>query len=185
MPPVWNILPFCGEPDFRKRGLISCSMILQRLWTGSGKDALAIDNVGQHMWGNEPEAPKEGFDFIPMWVADMNFPALPAIPEAIIQRTKHPAYGYFDPSEAYYDGIINWQKTRNGVNDLTKECIGYENGVLGGVVSALKVLCSNGDSVLLQSPTYIGFTHCIEGQWMEYSFRIRWCWMKKESGGVD
>lgn len=97
-----------------------------------------------------------------MWVADMNFPALPAIPEAIIQRTKHPAYGYFDPSEAYYDGIINWQKTRNGVNDLTKECIGYENGVLGGVVSALKVLCSNGDSVLLQSPTYIGFTHCIE-----------------------
>ena len=97
-----------------------------------------------------------------MWVADMNFPALPAIPEAIIQRTKHPAYGYFDPSAAYYDGIINWQKTRNGVNDLTKECIGYENGVLGGVVSALKVLCSNGDSVLLQSPTYIGFTHCIE-----------------------
>ena len=81
---------------------------------------------------------REGFDLIPMWVADMNFPALPAIPEAIIQRTKHPAYGYFDPSEAYYDGIINWQKTRNGVNDLTKECIGYENGVLGGVVSALK-----------------------------------------------
>ena len=58
--------------------------------------------------------------------------------------------------------LINWQKIRNGVNNLTKECIGYENGVLGGVVSALKVLCSNGDSVLLQSPTYIGFTHCIE-----------------------
>ena len=28
----------------------------------SGKDALTIDNVGQHMWGNEPETPKEGFD---------------------------------------------------------------------------------------------------------------------------
>ena len=130
-----------------------------------GKDAIAVDAPAGNNTGNDFFAGAkiwEGFDLIPMWVADMNFPALPAIPEAIIQRTKHPAYGYFDPSEAYYDGIINWQKTRNGVNDLTKECIGYENGVLGGVVSALKVLCSNGDSVLLQSPTYIGFTHCIE-----------------------
>ena len=79
-----------------------------------------------------------------------------------MERTRHPAYGYFSPSEAYYEAILNWQKVRNGVNSLTKECIGYENGVLGGVVSALKVLCSNGDSILLQSPTYIGFTHCIE-----------------------
>ena len=129
-----------------------------------GKDAIAVDAPAGNNTGNDFFAGakiREGFDLIPMWVADMNFPALPAIPEAIIQRTKHPAYGYFDPSAAYYDGIINWQKTRNGVNDLTKECIGYENGVLGGVVSALKVLCSNGDSVLLQSPTYIGFTHCI------------------------
>ena len=41
---------------------------------------------------------------------------------------------------------------------LTKEHIGYENGVLGGVISALNVLCSKGDHVLLHSPTYIGFT---------------------------
>ena len=157
--------PFCGEPDFRKRGLISCSMILQRLWYRRGKDAIAVDAPAGNNTGNDflsGAKIREGFDLIPMWVADMNFPALPAIPEAIIQRTKHPAYGYFDPSAAYYDGIINWQKTRNGVNDLTKECIGYENGVLGGVVSALKVLCSNWDFCLLQSPTYIGFTHCIE-----------------------
>ena len=58
----------------------------------SGKDALAIDHVGQHMWGNEPEAPKEGFDFIPMWVADMNFPTCPSVTEAIIERAKHPAF---------------------------------------------------------------------------------------------
>ena len=41
--------------------------------------------------------------------------------------------------------------------------IGYENGVLGGVVSALNVLCSRGDAVLLHSPTYIGFTHALTG----------------------
>lgn len=66
------------------------------------------------------------------------------------------------PREEYYDAIINWQKTRNHVEGLTKECIGYENGVLGGVVSALNVFCSRGDKVLLHSPTYVGFTHALE-----------------------
>ena len=33
--------------------------------------------------------------------------------------------------------------------------------MLGGVISALNVLCSKGDNVLLHSPTYIGFTHCL------------------------
>ena len=41
---------------------------------------------------------------------------------------------------------------------MTREHIGYENGVLGGVVTALNVLCSRGDKVLLHSPTYVGFT---------------------------
>ena len=45
--------------------------------------------------------------------------------------------------------------------DNKSEHIGYENGVLGGVISALNVLCSKGDNVLLHSPTYIGFTHCL------------------------
>lgn len=37
-----------------------------------GKDAIAVDALGAP--GFAPGAPKEGFDAIPMWVADMNFP---------------------------------------------------------------------------------------------------------------
>ena len=121
-----------------------------------GKDAVAIDGLGTP--GFAPDAPKEGFDAIPMWVANMNFATVPTIPEAIIERAKHPAYGYFFPREEYFQSIIRWQEKRNGVTGLTKEHIGYENGVLGGVISALNVLCSKGDHVLLHSPTYIGFT---------------------------
>lgn len=129
-----------------------------------GKDALAVDAPGDGSGGGffADAKIRDGFDLIPMWVADMNFPALPAIPQAIIARAEHPAYGYFSPTKAYYDAILRWHETRNGVTGLTAECIGYENGVLGGVVSALRVLCSDGDKILLQSPTYIGFTHCIE-----------------------
>ena len=124
-----------------------------------GMDAIALDSLGG---GFAPDAPKEGFDPIPMWVADMNFPAVPTIPEAIMERTKHTAYGYFEPRQEYFQSIIHWHETRNGVVGLTPECIGHENGVLGGVVSAMNVFCSRGDSILVHSPTYVGFTHALE-----------------------
>ncbi len=125
-----------------------------------GRDAVAVDGLGT-MPGFTPSRPKDGFDVIPMWVADMNFPTVPTIPEAIIERAKHPAYGYFRPTEEYYDAIISWHEKRNGVTGLTRDCIGYENGVLGGVISALTAFASPGDGVLLHSPVYIGFTKSI------------------------
>ena len=120
-----------------------------------GKDALAVDGLGS---GWCPDAPKDGFDAIPMWVADMNFPTVPAVCEAVIERAKHPAFGYFSTRDEYYDSIIKWHSIRNGVTGLTRENIGYENGVLGGLMSALGVICPRGGSVLLHSPAYMGFT---------------------------
>ncbi|HBZ88283.1 MAG TPA: aspartate aminotransferase [Erysipelotrichaceae bacterium] len=124
------------------------------------KDALAVDGLGLNP-GFTPDRPKDGFDVIPMWVADMNFPTVPTITEAIIERAKHPAFGYFRPTKEYYQSIINWHKNRNGVTDLKAEYIGYENGVLGGVVSAANILCSKGDNILVNAPTYIGFTNAL------------------------
>ena len=122
-----------------------------------GQDSIAVEEIPY-----KNVSVKEGFQRIPMWVADMNFATAPTIPEAVIQRMEHPAYGYFDPSDAYYDSIIRWQKERHRVSGLTRECIGYENGVLGGVISALNVFCSRGDKVLLHTPAYIGFTESLK-----------------------
>lgn len=128
-----------------------------------GMDAIAVDAVaaggGMFM---APSAPKEGFDIIPMWVADMNFPTLPTIQDAIIERTKHPAFGYYLPKEEIFEAIIRWHKVRNDMDGIKREHIGYENGVLGGVITALSVFCSRGDKVLLHSPTYIGFTNSLK-----------------------
>ncbi len=126
-----------------------------------GMDAIAVDSVGKDN-GFAPGGPQEGFDIIPMWVADMNFPTAPSIVEAVSQRLAHPAYGYFEPRQEYYDSIIRWQKERNGAEGLAPEHIGYENGVLGGLISAMNVMCSRGDNVLVHSPTYIGSTHSLE-----------------------
>lgn len=143
-----------------------------------GMDAIAVDGPGHGGWA--PGGPKEGFDVIPMWVADMNFPTCPTIQEAIIERTKHPMFGYFDVRDEYYDSIIRWQSERHGMTDLTKKCVGYENGVLGGVVSALNAFACPGDAVLVHSPTYIGFTGSIEGA----GYRIVLSPLKQDESGV-
>lgn len=143
-----------------------------------GRDAIAVDAVGTG--GFAPGGPKEGFDLIPMWVADMNFPTVPTVQEAIIQRVQHPAFGYFSIPDDYFSSIIKWHETRNHVQGLTPECIGYENGVLGGVMSALTSFAAPGDAVLLHSPTYIGFT----GSLTNGGYRIVHSPLVKDADGI-
>lgn len=124
-----------------------------------GHDAIAVDGIGKSF---APGPPKDGFDFIPMWIADMNFPTADSIISALVERAQHPAFGYFNPMDEYFDAILYWHKLRKHTDGLKKEDIGYENGVLGGVISAMKIFAQPGDSVLLHSPVYIGFKHALE-----------------------
>ena len=122
-----------------------------------GKDSLAFDKIPF-----EGVQPDEGFDAIPMWIADMSFVAAPPAMDAILKRMEMPNFGYFALPDEYFDSIINWQRTRNGVEGLLPEHIGYENGVLGGVSSAVQSFTSPGDKILIHSPTYVGFTHTMD-----------------------
>ena len=121
-----------------------------------GKDALAVDVIPYR-----DVTVKDGLRPIPMWVADMSFPTAPSIVKAVENRLAHPNFGYFLLPDSYYQAIIDWQTTRHGVQGLLKEHIGYENGVLGGVGSALRTLTNEGDPILVHEPTYIGFLHLL------------------------
>ena len=120
-----------------------------------GKDSISANIVP---WDVTPD---EGFSRIPMWCADMSFVAAPPVMKAINKRLEFQSFGYFELSDEYFASIISWQSRRNGVQGLMKEHIGYENGVLGGVSSAIQALSAPGDKILLHSPTYIGFTHVL------------------------
>ena len=120
-----------------------------------GKDSISANIVP---WNVTPD---EGFSRIPMWCADMSFVAAPPVMKAINKRLEFQSFGYFELSDEYFDSIISWQSRRNGALGLMKEHIGYENGVLGGVSSAIQALSAPGDKILLHSPTYIGFTHVL------------------------
>ena len=54
-----------------------------------GHDSYAEDHAPQ---------PKEGFDYIPMAVADMGFIVCPSIVEKIKGRLEHPIFGYYGAS---------------------------------------------------------------------------------------
>lgn len=141
----------------------------------AGKDSIAVDVIPF------PDSQvKEGFTKIPMWVADMNFATAPSITEAMAQRITHPAFGYFNPSQEYYDSIIDWQKRRNHVEGITAEDIGYENGVLGGVACALQAFTAPGEAVLIHAPTYVGFTHTLD----DNGRRIIHSDLKRDENGV-
>ena len=123
---------------------------------------------------------REGFDEIPLWVADMSFPTAPAILEAMRQRLEFPNLGYYQMPDAWYDAIIRWQRRRNGVQGLEREHIGYENGVLGGVSAAVQLLTRPGEPILLHAPTYLGFTHVLE----TLGRRIVHSELKRDENGV-
>ena len=89
-------------------------------------------------------------------------------------------FGYFNPRPEYFDRIIEWQGRRNGVECLRPEHIGYENGVLGGVVSTLRAYVQPGDAVLVHSPTYIGFTASVENN----GYKIVHSPLVKDENGV-
>ena len=57
------------------------------------------------------EMPSE--DMIPLWVADMDFKAAPAIQEALRKRMEHGVFGYTIVEKPYYEAIISWFQRRH------------------------------------------------------------------------
>lgn len=124
----------------------------ETIWDRTGKDATACEVLPAPGGKVRP-----GVQPIPMWVADMAFATAPGVVEAMRARLEHPLFGYFPLRQEYFDAIIRWQNRRNGVKDLVPAHIGYENGVVGGLASAVAAFTSPGDGVLVHAPTYIGF----------------------------
>ncbi len=98
----------------------------------------------------------------PLWVADMDYETAPEIMEVLLKRMEHRIFGYYVMGDRYYDSIINWHKSRYGVNFLEKKHIHYQNSVLAGVCHVLNLFTNEGDGVLVHSPTYPGFTKVIQ-----------------------
>ena len=85
----------------------------------SGHDSLSFDfNDELNPFQNYGVSLREGFDLIPMWLADMNFATAPSVMTALRKRLEHPILGYFDPTEEYFNAILHWHASREGFTEL-------------------------------------------------------------------
>jgi len=100
-------------------------------------------------------------DTLPMWVADMDIPAPPAVAEAICRAARHNIYGYTKPKEPYYEAVRRWFASRHGYSPL-REWQVLTPGVVFALSTAVQAYTAPGEGVLLQRPVYYPFTRAVE-----------------------
>ena len=108
---------------------------------------------------------------IPLWVADMDFKAAPAIQAALRKRMEHGIFGYTIVEEPYYDSILSWFQRRHQ-GTIRREEILYTTGVVPAMSVAIKALTMPGEKVLILSPDYNCFFSSIRNNGCEVSESI-------------
>jgi len=118
-------------------------------------------NTNSIKW--EPSVLKRMFgreDLLPLWVADMDFKCPQPVIEALTERARHGIFGYSEPSEDYYEAIIDWNRRRNNWN-ISKEWFVYTPGVVPAVNYLIHTFIRPGDKVIIQNPVYYPFANSI------------------------
>ena len=97
---------------------------------------------------------------LPMWVADMDFPAAPCIRRVVEKRAAHGIFGYSSLPEEWYDAYRNWWGTHHGL-EIRREDLLFTAGVIPSISAAVREFTAPGDKVIIQTPVYNHFFNCI------------------------
>ena len=100
-------------------------------------------------------------DAIPMWVADMDFEAPPAVVEAIRNRAVHGVYGYPLIPPSFWQAAIGWLKRRHGW-EIRKDWMAKTPGIVPALNYSVRAFTKPGDGVIIQTPVYFPFYHAVE-----------------------
>lgn len=96
-------------------------------------------------------------DPLPMWVADMDFKAPPAVRDALHEAVDFGIFGYPGGGTAgYLDSIVRWQGRRFGWN-VDPSWIVHTAGIITSIKTAVQAFSAPGDSILIQPPVYAHF----------------------------
>ncbi|HEX2964784.1 MAG TPA: MalY/PatB family protein [Syntrophorhabdaceae bacterium] len=101
-------------------------------------------------------------DIIPMWIADMDFPAPEPVVEALVRRAKHPCYGYSQPGPDLVNIIV--ERIRRKLNwEVDPEWIVFTPGIIPALHVAIRSVTRPGNQVIVQEPVYYPFFKVITG----------------------
>ena len=95
-------------------------------------------------------------DVLPLWIADMDFPAPPCVIDALKKLTEFGVYGYTDAKEDYALQAAEWFSRRFGWRPEAKWLV-RTPGVVYALSAAVCALTEPGEAVLVQPPVYYPF----------------------------
>lgn len=99
-------------------------------------------------------------ELLPLWVADMDFTAPPAVIQALRERVDHGIFGYAAPSKTFDGALSDWLERRHGWKaDPEHYC--FCPGVVPAVNILIQALTQPGDKVILQTPVYYPFFEAV------------------------
>lgn len=111
---------------------------------------------------------KYGPDVIPLWVADMDFPAPECVLQALKKRIDHGVFGYTYASAALKESIVNYVQQRYNWR-IEPAWIHFLPSVVTGLHLAVRTLTQVNDHVLIPSPAYHHFKNAVEAAGRDYS----------------
>lgn len=120
-----------------------------------------LSDGDQMIYGDHAQEKNGANRLLPMWVADMDFQAPPAVIAALTERVQYGVFGYAKATDTLYDSIIGWLDRRHDWL-IEKEWITLAPGVVPSIHLLVKALVQPGEKVLIQRPVYHPFTAAVE-----------------------
>lgn len=102
-------------------------------------------------------------NFVPMWIADMDFKIPTEIENKFIEAVKRGVFGYTYCYDEFYDAVINWQKDMHEV-EVKKEEITLTYGTVSTIHYTIQAFCNEGDNIILNTPVYDPFESAAKKQ---------------------
>ncbi|GGJ25584.1 MalY/PatB family protein [Paenibacillus hunanensis] len=112
----------------------------------------------QHLFGTE--------EALPLWVADMDFAVPQPVQDALKQSAEHGVIGYSFQSDAYYEALQSWMRSKHGW-EIQKDWVVFTPGVVASLNFAVHTFTEPGDRVMIQTPVYPPFYSVITGHGRE------------------
>lgn len=99
-------------------------------------------------------------DLLALWVADMDF----RVPQCVLEAEKEyldtGVFGYYHPSEGYYQAFMDWEQERHGYS-VQREWLRFSPGVVPAINWLIQIFTKPQDRVMVLTPVYYPFLHAV------------------------
>lgn len=128
-------------------------------------DGSALDRRGHHTvkhvigssMSNQPDA-------LNLWVADMELPICEALHETIMQRARHPTFGYTIQPTIIWERAARWLVEKQGwAHAPSPSAFVFSASLVSSFCNVLRALTDPGDGVVVMVPSYAPMQEVVKG----------------------